>query len=140
MAPGDAPGNEAVARARALIGTRFRLHGRGADGIDCVGLAAAALDIGPVPTGYALRGGSAETAERMLAGAGLVRAAGGTRPGDVLLIEAGPAQLHLAVATGDGIVHADAGLRRVAERPGAPPGRIVSRWRRRKQAGGGRRT
>ena len=35
----------------------------------------------------------------------------------------------LAIATDAGIIHADAALRRVVERPGAPPWPIVARWR-----------
>ena len=49
--------------------------------------------------------------------------------GDVLLALAGPGQLHLAIWTGDGVIHADAMLRRVVERPGAPPWPVVSVWR-----------
>jgi hypothetical protein len=40
--------------------------------------------------------------------------------GDVLVLQAGPAQLHLAIVSSLGVVHADAGLRpgRRASRPG----------------------
>lgn len=53
----------------------------------------------------------------------------GTATGDVLLCRVSAAQLHLAVRTADGIVHADAALRRVVERPGAVPWPIVAAWR-----------
>ncbi|GAO39350.1 hypothetical protein SCH01S_29_00380 [Sphingomonas changbaiensis NBRC 104936] len=51
-------------------------------------------------------------------------------PGDVMLMRAGPAQLHLAIRTRRGIVHADAALRRVVERPGAPEWEVLGLWRR----------
>ncbi|WP_218277309.1 hypothetical protein, partial [Pseudomonas sp. FW305-67] len=48
--------------ALGSVGARFRLHGRDpATGLDCIGLAAHALQAGgfngEVPDGYALRGG-----------------------------------------------------------------------------------
>lgn len=49
--------------------------------------------------------------------------------GDILLVRVGPAQLHVVVLTGDGYLHADAGLRRVVEVPGALPWPILSAWR-----------
>ncbi|WP_410971081.1 hypothetical protein, partial [Salmonella sp. SAL04269] len=52
------------------------------------------------------------------------------RAGDVLLMRAGPGQLHLAVKTAHGFVHADAGLGRVVERPGDPGWEVLSIWRR----------
>lgn len=119
-----------VARAQALVGIRFRPKGRSADsGFDCIGLAAVAAGIACVPSGYALRGGSLKriVAELRLAGFGP-----GTsmEPGDVLVLRAGPEQLHFGIWTGDGLVHADAGLRRVVERPGRPPWPVLGIWRR----------
>lgn len=102
-----------------MVGARFRLHGRDpASGLDCVGLAALAFGR-DAPTGYALRGGDAEAVAASL-DAMLVRA-DGAAAGDLLLLRTGPGQLHLAIRTEGGFVHADAGLRRVVERPGAPP-------------------
>ena len=49
-------------------------------------------------------------------------------PGTLLLVEAGPGQLHLAVTTPHGFVHADAGLRRVTEVPGRPAGTVLGAW------------
>ena len=116
-------------RARGALGTRFRLHGRGgADGIDCVGLAGLAYGCA-VSSGYRLRSGDAAQVGRAVEAAGLVRV-DDTRPGDLLLVRSGPGQLHLAIASEDGVIHADAGLRRVVERPGLVPWPVVARWRR----------
>lgn len=117
-----------VARARGLIGVRFRPQGRGAEeGLDCVGLAAAALGIESVRSDYALRGGSERALEEALREVGLVRRSR-LRAGDLLVLRAGPGQLHLGIWTGEGLVHADAGLKRVVERPGRPPWAVVSAW------------
>lgn len=118
-----------VERARALIGVRFRPQGRSrAQGLDCIGLAAAAIDARDAPCDYGLRGGSTARLARGLAAAGL-RPVAAARAGDVLVLAAGPAQLHLGIFTGEGLVHGDAGLRRVVERPGPPPWPIMSIWR-----------
>ena len=122
-----------VAAARGAVGARFRLHGRDpATGLDCVGLAAWALAgggwRGVVPSGHALRGGNREAVAALIADLGLVSIAD-AQPGDLVLAASGPGQLHLAILTPDGLVHADAGLRRVVERPGAMPWPIVGRWR-----------
>lgn len=120
-----------VARARACVGARFRPQGRTiADGLDCVGLAGIAFAAKTPPRDYALRG---DAAARVAAGA----AAAGLRPvdpgkaraGDLLMVEAGPGQLHLLVLTDLGFVHADAGLRRVVETPGPPPWPVLAAWR-----------
>lgn len=126
---GGQRGLRIVARARRLVGVRFRPQGRSAStGLDCVGLAAAALRIEAPPAGYALRGGSAERLEDGLRSAGL-RPVAAARAGDLLVLALGAGQLHLAIFTGDGLVHADAGLRRIVERPGAPPWPVLSAWR-----------
>ncbi|HVQ09376.1 MAG TPA: peptidoglycan endopeptidase [Allosphingosinicella sp.] len=118
-----------VANARALIGVEFRPQGRSpASGLDCIGLAAAAIGVRNPPRDYALRGGSAARLAAALAAAGL-RAVAAARPGDLLVLAPGPAQLHLGIVTEGGLVHADAGLRRVVERPGPAPWPILSIWR-----------
>ncbi len=126
-------GMRSLAAARVALGARFRLHGREvASGLDCVGLAVLAMRaegfVGPVPLGYALRTGDAEAARRAIEGSGLERA-NPERPGDLLLVVAGPGQLHLAIAAEDGVIHADAQLRRVVERPGPIPWPVIGRWR-----------
>jgi cell wall-associated NlpC family hydrolase len=122
-----------AARARALVGTRFRPQGRQpALGLDCVGLAAAAAGVPAerLPGDYALRGQKLARIEQELCDLGCVPVPGGAaEPGDVVVCDAGPAQFHLAVATGEGFVHADAGLRRVIERPLPLPWPALSVWR-----------
>ena len=125
-------GERSLAAARAALGARFRLHGRdAASGLDCVGLATLAMRAEGferrVPWGYALRTGDAEQVRRAIEAAGLIPA-GDARPGDLLLVAAGPGQLHLAIAAEDGVVHADAQLRRVVERPGPIPWPVIGRW------------
>ncbi|WP_066650239.1 hypothetical protein [Sphingomonas sp. CCH10-B3] len=94
-----------VERARSAVGARFRLHGReAATGLDCVGLAALAYGEAAV-------------------------AAVDVRAGDLLLCASGPGQLHLAIDSGGGVIHADAMLRRVVERPGPVPWTVIGRWR-----------
>lgn len=121
--------DDPVARARAALGTRFRLHGREpAGGLDCVGLAAWAYGVVVVPSGYALRGGNLDAVMMAIAGAGLRRVTDPMR-GDLMLARSGPGQLHLGIWTGAGVVHADAMLRRVVERPGRPPWDVIGFWR-----------
>src|SRR3546814_3642178 len=109
---------EAVVRsARALLGVPFRLHGRSADmGVDCVGLVALAAwragHEGEAPDRYGLRGGRVEQFENWLAAAGLRRVSRMV-PGDIVLVQAGVRQFHVMVFTGEGFIHAHAGLRRV---------------------------
>ncbi len=124
-----------VSAARRLIGVRFRPQGRDPDyGLDCVGVVLAALAGAgkPVraPQPYALRGGNPQHVADALRSAGLTQIGDGEgRAGDILLMQAGPMQLHLGIRTSDGIVHADAGLRRVVEAPGAPRWPIMGTWR-----------
>lgn len=126
-------GDRVAEAARAAIGAKFRLHGRAvAHGFDCIGLVAHALAAGgfrgEVPTGYGMRGGVPAQVAAVLDATGLVRVADALA-GDVLLLATGPGQLHLAIATADGCIHADAALRRVVERPGALPWPVLGRWR-----------
>ncbi len=121
-------GSAVITRARALVGVRFRPHGRDpATGLDCVGLAGLAMGVAGLPTGYPLRGGSAGALAARIDGCGLVRR--GPAPGALALVESGPAQFHLVVLTADGFVHADAGRRRVVERRGAVPWPVIGWWR-----------
>lgn len=89
-----------------------------------------ALAVGvEVAGGYALRGGDLSEVAARIAVAGLM-AVTTASPGDIMLMRSGPGQLHLAVKTARGFVHADAALRRVVERPGDPEWEILGLWRR----------
>ncbi|HYD13211.1 MAG TPA: peptidoglycan endopeptidase [Allosphingosinicella sp.] len=118
-----------VARARALVGTRFLAQGRSpAEGVDCIGLVALAIGARNAPRDYALRGGSARRLAEELAAAGL-SPVGSASAGDVLVLSPGPGQLHLGLFTGTGLIHGDAGLRRVVERPLPLPWPVLGIWR-----------
>lgn len=118
-----------VARARSCCGARFRLHGRDpTTGVDCVGLAAFAFGLVHVPTGYRLRTGGQDFAPTARAlGLVTVKAAAA---GDLILFRAGPMAVHLAIHTGQGVIHADTRFRRVVETHGLPDWPIMSVWRR----------
>lgn len=122
--------------AERLVGTPFRLHGRDpAQGLDCIGLLSAALaQCGrriALPSGYSLRLSRIEAWLPDCAALGFVSARLPFEPGDVVLLQPGPAQFHLAIATRDGgWVHAHAGLRRVVHQPALPLGPILHHWRR----------
>ncbi|MEO7277499.1 MAG: peptidoglycan endopeptidase [Sphingomicrobium sp.] len=119
-------------RAQALVGTRFRPQGRSALGLDCIGLVIAVFDLpsSAAPIDYRLRGD-----HRSELRAGLARSfrkVREVRAGDVLLIEITADQLHLAVRTCDGFVHAHAGIGRVVETPGLPGWPVIGAYRKRK--------
>lgn len=126
-------GHRIARRARALVGVRFRPQGRDPMlGLDCVGTAVAAVGIpaGRVRSDYALRGQNLAAIEDELRDlechpVPVERAAAG----DVLVCTAGPAQLHIVVRAWTSFVHADAGLRRVVERPLPVPWPVVGAWR-----------
>ena len=127
----------AARAARGCVGTRFRPQGRDPRAaLDCVGRAGVALGVEGLPTGYALRGGDPATAAAVIAAAGLRPvAADAAAEGDLLLLATGPAQLHFAVLTDTGFVHADARLRRVVETPGRPDWPVLGAWRAEQERG-----
>ncbi len=118
---------EALARARAMIGVRFRPRGRTRAGHDCVGLAGWAYGV-DVPGGYAMRSTDRARIAAVVASAGLA-AAEDRQPGDLVLLASGAGQLHLGIDSGTGLIHADAMLRRVVERPDPLPWPVIGRWR-----------
>lgn len=126
-------GEEIAARARGLVGARFRPQGRDPElGLDCVGVAALAAEVPleRVRRDYALRGQRLAEIEHELCDMGFQPVGGNeAETGDVMIAEAGPAQLHIAVLTKCGFVHADAGLRMVVERPLPLPWPVCSFWR-----------
>ena len=115
--------------ARALVGVPFRLHGRDqATGLDCVGVAALVFGVGDVPRGYSVRTADRDGVAALIDAAGLSRTRREAQAGDLVLAKSGPAQCHLVVMTDAGFVHADAGIGRVVETPGAVPWPIVAIW------------
>ena len=121
--------------AAALIGTPFRLHGRDpATGLDCIGLLAAAMACAgrpiALPTGYPLRLRDLAQWLPQPATLGFAEARGALRAGDVVMLQPGTAQFHLAIADRTlGWVHAHAGLRRVVRDAALPAGTIAIHWR-----------
>jgi hypothetical protein len=130
-------GERIAARARGLVGLRFRPQGREAEyGLDCVGTAAVAMDLPPgrVRRDYPLRGEHLAAIEQELAALGCARVAD-PAAGDVIVCRSGPAQFHLLVCVGDGFVHADALLRRIVERPMPAPWPVAGVWRLQEEEG-----
>lgn len=126
--------DEIVARARALIGVRFRPQGRDPElGLDCIGVAMMAMDMpkSRIRNDYIVP--SSMTADEMnsdIAAFGFIRispAAAG--PGDMLLVRPGATALHLVILTDTGYVHADMRRRRTVEVPGPVPWPTLSAWR-----------
>jgi cell wall-associated NlpC family hydrolase len=134
-APSPEQGAALAQAAAALVGCRFRLHGRDpATGLDCIGLVAAALTaIGArpaAPSGYGLRNLTIAHWLHHAAASGLATAEGPIRSGDVLLIALGACQHHLVIAAGDGtVIHAHAGLHRVVRQPLERGWTVGAQWR-----------
>ena len=122
-------------RARALVGTPFRLQGRGAGGLDCVGVAIATygLPVEKVRRNYRLRGDHADEIVDFLSDGFRRVGAAKLRSGDLMLMRVADDQLHLAVRTDAGFVHAHAGLRRVVETPGLPGWPVLGTFRKRRR-------
>jgi len=121
-------------RARALIGVPFRPQGRDAEqGLDCLGLCLAAfcLSSEAVRSDYRLRGNYRNEIMAALLRSFRRVSSRQKRPGDLLLLAAAADQLHFAVQTDAGFVHADVRLRRVVETPGEPEWPLIGVYRRR---------
>lgn len=135
MTAADGAASRIVAAARDCIGARFRVHGRDpAIGLDCVGLAAhayRAAGADPIlPTGYALRGGTVRDVGERLRANGFVRVSDGIGvAGDLFVLRPGPRQIHFAIHSGFGVIHADLALKRIVERPGPAPWPLLGIWR-----------
>ena len=121
--------------AQQLVGTHFRLHGRDPQtGLDCIGLLAAAMARAgqpiAVPTGYPLRLRDLAQWLPLPADLGFALAEPPYQSGDVVMVQPGPAQFHLAIADPAlGWIHAHAGLRRVVRDAALPTGTPLHHWR-----------
>lgn len=123
-------GAEVAARARALVGTKFRPQGRQPDqGLDCIGLVvlAAGIPDALVPRRYSAR--SAISVPPELREMARPVPPEDAAAGDALIVRTGPGQHHMLILVPDGFVHADFRLGRVAEVPGAVPWPVISAWR-----------
>ena len=121
-------------RARALVGTPFRAQGRSVEqGLDCIGVTLCAFDIPLdfVRNDYRLRGKHLPEIRAVLSSHFRRVSRNAATAGDLLLLSVAVDQVHLAVLTAAGFVHADARLRRVVETTGAPPWSVVAAFRRR---------
>ena len=118
-----------VERARALVGRRFRPQGRDPElGLDCIGLACAAYRVptSEIPFDYRLRGDHRGQLVNGLRIWFRKVAQSAAKAGDLVLLEVAQDQLHVAILTERGFVHADARLRKIVETPGAPSWPILS--------------
>jgi hypothetical protein len=125
-----------AARARALVGTRFRAQGRGEGGLDCVGVILRTYDLpaASIRQNYSLRGNHLRELREALDVHFRRVPKRSLRTGDVMLLAAGAEQYHLAVRTEAGFVHAHATIRRVAETPGEPEWPLLGVYRKRRRA------
>jgi lipoprotein Spr len=127
-----------VARARRLIGVRFRPQGRDPQyGLDCIGVVMMATRVPKdrVRRDYCLYSNDADQVNREIDECGFIRIApAAAEAGDVLVVRPGPAALHVVILTDGGYLHADMRQRRVVEVPGAVPWPRLSAWRHPAQA------
>ena len=121
--------------AEGLVGSPFRLHGRcPTTGVDCVGLVILSLrsagrEVISMPA-YRLRNSDYGFVEQLAKRNGFAEAVGPVGRGDLLMVEAGPAQRHLLVAQSHTeFIHAHAGLRRVVRLRGELPWPLFRHWR-----------
>lgn len=133
---GEKLGKRLGEAAFALVGSPFRLHGRDpATGLDCVGVAVAALELigRPVrpPADYRMRGGSPFRFDLWAAGCGLAPVPAQALPacGDVLLCAPASRQFHVMIDCADMLVHAHIGLRKVVAVPPPVAWPVLRRWR-----------
>lgn len=123
-----------IEAARSLVGAPFRAQGRDpAIGLDCLGLIIASFGLEAPTAAYRLRGDHRRWLIKEARPWFRKVSKGQARCGDVLLLQSGPRQLHLAILGETSFIHADAGLKRVVETPGLPPWPILDVLRRRKR-------
>lgn len=118
-----------------LLGAPFRLHGRSIEtGLDCVGVVHCCIaETGreyQAPEIYGLRGAYENRALAFFVDAGFENVHDASWvAGDILLFRPGPRQIHLAVLSQRGAVHAHMGLRRVVLTPFPMPYTQIGQWR-----------
>ena len=122
-----------AARARALVGARFRPQGRDRGALDCVGLALRTYDVPAteVRRNYRLRGDHRAEVVHVLEQHFRKIPPRQIRTGDLLLMTVAADQLHIGVKTDAGFVHAHAGIGRVVETPGSPEWPVLGAYRKR---------
>ena len=122
---------EIVARARALVGVRFRPQGRSAEhGLDCIGVAAVATGMDEARKDYRLVSADADAVNEEFRRLGFIPVPSvGAGEGDIAVVQPVPGRLHVVVLTSGAYVHADMRLRRVVEVPGAVSWPLLSAWR-----------
>jgi cell wall-associated NlpC family hydrolase len=122
-------------RALEIVGAPFKLGGRcPRAGLDCVGVVGFVLADNivshPIPNDYALRGEYLDRISAFFNRPAFQRLENASlRSGDILLYQPSVRQLHLAVVTVHGAVHAHAGLRRVVLTPLPLPWALIGHWR-----------
>lgn len=121
------------ARARELVGCRFRLQGRLPEvGLDCVGVLLLSFDLptDAAPRNYRLLHLSNEDRSSSFLKTHFERHRWEDADiGDALKLRLGRGRVHFAVFGIDRFVHAHAGLGRVVETPGWPEGESLEVWR-----------
>lgn len=119
-----------------MVGTRFRPQGRSAtSGLDCLGLIIASFGLDAVRARrtYRLRGDHRAELESGLRPFFRRIWWPQAREGDMVMLKVARDQLHLAILTRGGFVHADAAIGKVVETPGRPPWPVVRAFRRRQR-------
>lgn len=117
------------------VGAAFRLHGRSPEtGLDCVGVVAVCFFAAgyrfEVPIDYRIRGDFEARALAFFADTRFQNIDDGSWvAGDVLLFRPAARQIHLAVLTHFGAVHAHMGLGRVVLTPLPMPYDKIAQWR-----------
>lgn len=124
--------NDVAERAAALVGCRFRAQGREAsEGLDCIGLVAAASGIpsAEIPRDYRLWSSDLGRLREQLDRHFTSIPPRLSRSGDVLLFAVATDRLHLGVRSEAGFIHAHAGVGRVVETPWPADWPILAAYR-----------
>lgn len=124
-----------AARAVELVGVPFRLRGRSVEaGLDCVGVVAYALECTgctfDIPSDYTHRGEYLARISAFFDRDWFSKIASeAPQLGDILLYRPADRQVHFAIETVHGVVHAHAGLHRVVLTPRPLTWPVIRHWR-----------